>query len=162
VQRTNFNLGPRDSDELIARRPDQEPPEFDITAMVDLVFMMNIYFLVTFVTVALGELNLPTADYCNPLDADTAVIVRMMRSLDGNSATVYLSEGDKGEPLSDGGEQERRVQAAVEEGVANGKTAVLLKAEKKVRLADMFRIATAASIEGVQLHVAVLEKDAEP
>ena len=51
------------SDELIARRPDSEPPEFDITAMVDLVFMMNIYFLVTFVTVALGELNLPAAKH---------------------------------------------------------------------------------------------------
>jgi hypothetical protein len=51
------------------------------------------------------------------------------------------------------------VQAAIEEGVAGGKTAVLLKAEKKVRLADLFRIATLASIEGVKLHVAVLEKD---
>ncbi|MEX2310644.1 MAG: biopolymer transporter ExbD [Pirellulales bacterium] len=162
MQLSTFNLAPSDSDELIARRPDQEPPEFDITAMVDLVFMMNIYFLVTFITVALGELNLPSADYCTPLDADTAVIVSMVRSLDGKSVTVYLGDGDKGEPLNDGAEQERRVQAAVEEGVADGKTAVLLKAEKKVRLADMFRIANAASIEGVQLHVAVLEKDVQP
>ena len=30
--------------------------EFDITAMIDLVFMMNIYFLVTFVTAALNTL----------------------------------------------------------------------------------------------------------
>jgi biopolymer transport protein ExbD len=160
VKQSSFN--PFDSDDLVGRRPDQEPPEFDITAMVDLVFMMNIYFLVTFVTVALGELNLPSADYCNPLDADTAVIVRMMRSLDGKSATVFLGDGDKGEPLNDGAEQERLVQAAVEEGVAAGKTAVLLKAEKKVRLADMFRIASAASVEGIQLHVAVLERDAKP
>jgi biopolymer transport protein ExbD len=162
VQRSSFNLEPVHSDQLIARRPEQETPEFDITAMVDLVFMMNIYFLVTFITVALGELNLPSAEYCTPLDADTAVIVRLARSLDGKSVTVYLGDGDKGEPLSETAEQEQRVQAAVEEGVANGKTAVLLKAEKKVRLADMFRIATVASIEGVQLHVAVLEKDTEP
>jgi hypothetical protein len=51
------------------------------------------------------------------------------------------------------------VQAAVTEGVAAGKTAVLLKAEKKVHCADLHRIATAASVEGVKLHVAVLEKD---
>ena len=53
----SFNFGSTGSDELIARRPDSETPEFDITAMVDLVFMMNIYFLVTFVTVAMGEIN---------------------------------------------------------------------------------------------------------
>jgi biopolymer transport protein ExbD len=161
MQLSSFNLGPSGSDELIARRPDSEPPEFDITAMVDLVFMMNIYFLVTFVTVALGGMSLPSADYCSALDAEDAVVVRMVRSLDGESATVYLGEGDVGEPIGDNAEQERRVRAAVEEGVAGGKTAVLLKAEKKVRLTDVFRIASAASMEGVQLHVAVLEKDAE-
>ena len=158
---SSFNLGPTGSDELIARRPDEEPPEFDITAMVDLVFMMNIYFLVTFVTVALGGMSLPSADHCNALDADTAVIVRVARSLDGESVTVYLGDGEAGEPINDGAEQERQIQDAVEEGMAGGKTAVLLKAEKKVRLSDLFRIATAASIEGVKLHVAVLEKDME-
>jgi biopolymer transport protein ExbD len=160
VQFSSFNLGPSASDELVARRPDSEPPEFDITAMVDLVFMMNIYFLVTFVTVALGGMSLPSADYCSPLDADEAVIVRMSRSLDGESVTVYLGDGDEGEPIADASEQERLVRSVVDEGVAGGKTAVLLKAEKKVRLADIFRIATAAAVEGIQLHVAVLEKDA--
>jgi biopolymer transport protein ExbD len=160
VQISSFNLGPSAADELIARRPDSEPPEFDITAMVDLVFMMNIYFLVTFVTVALGGMSLPSADYCSPLNADEAVIVRMARSLDGESVTVSLGEGNE-DPIADQAEQERLVRAAVEEGVAGGKTAVLLKAEKKVRLADIFRIATAAALEGVPLHVAVLEKDAE-
>jgi biopolymer transport protein ExbD len=137
-------------------------PEFDITAMVDLVFMMNIYFLVTFVTVALGGMNLPSADYCNALDSESAVIVRVARSLDGESITVHLGDGDATEPINEAAEQELRIKAAVEEGVSAGKTAVLLKADKRVRLADLFRIATAASIEGVKLHVAVLEKDVEP
>ena len=84
-----------------------------------------------------------------------------LRSLDGESVTVYLGDGEAGEPLNDSAEQERQIQDAVEEGMAGGKTAVLLKAEKRVRLSDLFRIATAASIEGVKLHVAVLEKDME-
>jgi hypothetical protein len=104
-------------------------------------------------------MSLPAADHCAALDADTAVIVTVMRSLDGESVTVYLGDGEEGEALTDSAEQEQRVQAAIEEGVAGGKTAVLLKAEKKVRLADLFRIATLASIEGIKLHVAVLEKD---
>ena len=147
---------------LFARKPDEEMPEFDITAMVDLVFMMNIYFLVTFVTVALSEMSLPSADHCTPLDAETAVVVTLKRSLDGQSVTVYLGDGDETEAIDDSAEQERRVQKAIEEGIANGKTAVLLKAEEKVRLADLFHIATLASVEGLKLHVAVLEKDVNP
>ena len=57
-------------------------------------------------------------------------------------------------------QQEKRIQAAVEQGIAEGKTAVLLKAEKKVRLADSVpRRRRAATAEGIKLHVAVMEKD---
>ena len=159
MQRSSINLDPIDDDGFVSRPSEQETPEFDITAMVDLVFMMNIYFLVTFVTVALGEMNLPSADHASPLDADSAVIFTVVRTLDGESVNVHLGNDDKGEPFGDGQEQTERIQAAVEEGIAAEKTAVLLKAEKNVRLADLFRIATAASLEGVTLHMAVLERD---
>jgi biopolymer transport protein ExbD len=159
---SGFNLGSTGADELCARRPDSEPPEFDITAMVDLVFMMNIYFLVTFVTVAMGELHLPSAKHVTALDADQATVITLMRSLDGESVTVYIGDGVKGEGISDPTEQEKRVQAAVEQGVAEGKKDVLLKAEQKVPMGSYFRIATiaaAAGGEGVKLNDAVLEKD---
>src|SRR5437763_17075490 len=113
---STFNFGASGADQLIARRPDSEPPEFDITAMVDLVFMMNIYFLVTFITVALGELNLPAARHVSALDADSAVILTLTRTLDGKSATLFLGSGDKGEPIADVAQQEQRVQEAAEQG----------------------------------------------
>jgi len=159
MESSSFSLGETGSDQLIARRLDPEPPEFDITAMVDLVFMMNIYFLITFVTVALGEVNLPTARHVTALDPDTAVILTVTRSLDGKSIAVYIGDGQKTEPITDTSQQEMRVRESVEQGKAAGKTAVLLKAEKKVRLSDLFRVATAASVEGIKLHVAVVEKD---
>lgn len=159
MEYSGFDLGSTGSDQLIARRPDSEMPEFDITAMVDLVFMMNIYFLVTFVTVAMGELNLPAATHVTALDAESAVILTITRTLDGKSVVVYLGDGAKGEAITDVSLQEQRVQSAVEKGVAEGKKAVLLKAEKKVRLADLFRVATAASVEGAKLNIAVMEKD---
>src|SRR3954447_5070625 len=143
MESSSFSLGETGSDQLFSRRLDPEPPEFDITAMVDLVFMMNIYFLVTFVTVAMGELTLPTAKHVAALDADSAVIFTIARTLDGKSITVYLGDGQKGEPITDSAQQEKRVQEAVEQGKVAGKTEVLLKAEKKVRLADLFHIATA-------------------
>jgi biopolymer transport protein ExbD len=154
-----LNLGDSAADQFFSRRSEHETPEFDITAMVDLVFMMNIYFLVTFITMTLAELSLPAADHVSALDAETATVITLIRSPDGQSVKVYLASGEKGEALTDPAEQERRIQAAVEQGLAAGKSDVLLKAEKKVRLAELFRIATAATLEGVKLNVAVLEKD---
>jgi biopolymer transport protein ExbD len=154
-----LNLGHSGADELIARRSEDEMPEFDITAMVDLVFLMNLYFLVTFITIAMGEMSLPAADHASPLDADTAVVLSLARSLDGESVTVFLGDGEKGEAITDIAQQAERVQAAIEEGVAAGKKAVLLKAESKVRLADLFRISSLLAGQDLQLHVAVLERD---
>ena len=70
MQSSVFSLGESGSDQLFNRRLDPEPPEFDITAMVDLVFMMNIYFLVTFITVAMSELSLPAAKHVAALDPE--------------------------------------------------------------------------------------------
>ena len=134
MEPAGINLGLSDHGGLIPHRKEFDPPEFDITAMVDLVFMMNIYFLVTFVTVALGELNLPAAKHVLALDADSAVVFTVMKSLDGKSVVVYLSDRDKGEPITDSAQQEKRIQEAVEQAKAAGKTDVLIKAEKKVRL----------------------------
>jgi biopolymer transport protein ExbD len=150
------------SDSLLGRKPHEETPEFDITAMVDLVFLMNLYFLVTFITVALAEINLPTASHCEPLNSDEAVILTVLGSLDGKSVTVSIGEKDEAATISNPDEQSVRIAAAVEQGVAAGKDKVLIKAEKKVRLGDLFRIATAAANQGVKLHVAVTESEAAP
>ena len=155
------NLGDADISEMLQPLAHRETPEFDITAMVDLVFMMNIYFLVTFVTVALAEVNLPAASHAAPLDAESAVIFTLTRGTTERPVIVYIGDGTKGEPLTDPETQEARIQAAVEEGVAEGKTAVLLKAERDVRLGDLHRISTAATaVEGMKLNVAVREKEA--
>lgn len=152
-------LGGGDSDELIPRKPIDEMPEFDITAMVDLVFMMNIYFLVTFVTVALAEVDLPAATHVAPLDGDASVLITLVATGDGQAAAIYIGDRENGERIGNRDQIEERVRAAVEQGAAEGKTDVLLKAEKNVRLADLFRVSAAASgVEGLKLNVAVMEK----
>ena len=152
-------LGDPNSTDLVKRKPDDELPEFDITAMVDLVFMMNIYFLVTFITVALSEVDLPMANHCSPLDADDAVIVTVTGALDGKTTQVYLGNEESGAAITEPEAQEKQLRSYAEQGQAAGKHAVLLKAEKRVRLGDLFRIASASAVEGLKLHVAVHEKD---
>src|SRR5262245_52051422 len=138
------------------RHPDAE---FDITAMVDLVFMMNIYFLVTFITVALGELNLPTAVHASPLDRDKAVVISVLAGPDWRTVFVYLGDGKKGTPISEPDDQITQIANEVERAAAQGKNAVLIKAEKGIRLREIKRIAGAATHEGMTLNIAIIEKE---
>src|SRR5947199_6231386 len=115
--------------ELFPARRRENHPEFDITAMVDLVFMMNIYFLVTFVTAALGEINLPAANHAVPLDSDKAVILTVLAGPDWRTVFVYLGDGKKGTPLVEPDDQANQIASLVDRGAATGKNAVLIKAE---------------------------------
>lgn len=144
-------------DLLVARRTLGDDAEFDITAMIDLVFLMTIYFMVTFLTAAMGEINLPTAAHVAALDPETSVAITVLGSLDGKSIVVFLGNSDNGEAIRDVEQQELQVRQWVEQAMGDGRTDVLIKAEKKVRLRDLFRISTAAAVEGMKLHVAVTE-----
>ena len=147
-------------DELFPRLHKHVDSEFDITAMIDLVFMMNIYFLVTFITVALGEINLPTAAHAAALDRDKATVVTVLAGPDWRTVFVYLGDGKKGTPITDADDQVTQIANEVERASALGKTAVLIKAEKGIRLREIKRIGAAASREGTTLHIAIIEKEA--
>jgi biopolymer transport protein ExbD len=88
------------------------------------------------------------------------VVLTVLGSLDGKSVTVAVGAGDEAVAVADADDQVERIGAAVSQGVAEGKKAVLIKAEKKVRLGELFRIANAAAADGVKLHVAVIETEA--
>ncbi len=146
---------------LIPSKPPGEMPEFDITAMIDLVSLMNIYFLITLSVGAAAEIDLPRAVRSKPLDADNATIITVLPGRDVNSVVVYLGDGKEGKAMTDPTEQEEQVAAAVDAGLARQKTEVLIKAEKAIRLREMRRISAAASREGVTLNMAVWEKEGE-
>jgi biopolymer transport protein ExbD len=158
---SRFPLGGLSSDALVGRKRHKEMPEFDITAMVDLVFMMNIYFMVTFITAALAEMNLPTASHVEPLAADESVMIRVLGTLDGKSVTVSLGDDTDAPAIAGVDAQNEAIAAAVEQGKAEGKKFVLLKAEKKVKLGDYYRLSIAARSEGMQLKDAVIEAEAD-
>ena len=145
---------------LAAPRKVEADANFDVTAMIDLVFMMNIYFLVTTLGAAAGELNLPAAKHCVAADRETSVIVSIIEGVDRSAGQVYVGDGREGEPLVELEEQEKAVRAAVEQGVRAQKNTVLIKAEKNVRLRDVARVAAAAAgVAGMELKLAVIEKE---
>jgi biopolymer transport protein ExbD len=143
---------------LVPRKPLVDEARFDITAMVDLVFMMNIYFLVCWITSALAEVDLPPARHGKAVDGDMAVTFTVTREK-GQPPMFYVGERKVGKELALN-EISARVGMAVEEGQKAGKNVVLIKAERGVRFKDVARVATAAAeIKGMKLHLAVMEKD---
>ena len=150
--------GGLDASPLVPRRPLVDEARFDITAMIDLVFMMNIFFLVTTVTAALAEVNLPAARHCAPADRDNSVIITLLAASDRGPAIVSVE--DSKADLTDIDAQERAIREAVEVGVRANRNIVLLKAEKGVRLRDVSRVgAVAVSVPGTELRLAVIEKE---
>lgn len=149
-----------DDNPLIPRRPSHDEARFDITAMIDLVFMMNIFFLVTTVTAALAEIDLPVARHCAPADRDNSVLFTILAAADRGPGQVFVGDAHEGNPLTDPEAQERAVREAVEAGVRSNKSTILIKAEKSVRLSDVARIGgIAVSVPGTELKLAVVEKE---
>ena len=151
---------PFEDNPLVKRRKIHDEARFDITAMIDLVFMMNIFFLVTTVTAALAEIDLPTARHCAPADRDTSVIFTILAGADKGPGQMTIDEGLEVFSLADIEAIERRIREAVETGVRANRNTVLIKAEKNVRLRDVSRVgAVAVSVPGTDLKLAVFEKE---
>jgi biopolymer transport protein ExbD len=149
-----------DDNPLVPRRRIHDEAKFDITAMIDLVFMMNIFFLVTTVTAALAEVDLPTARHCVPADRDSSVLLTILADPDRGPGQLSIDDGPQGLSLADIEQHEAKIREAVEAGVRADRKTVLIKAEKNVRLRDVARVgAVAASVPGSELKVAVFEKE---
>jgi biopolymer transport protein ExbD len=146
---------PFDEDTLVPRKQLVDDARFDVTAMVDLVFMMNIFFLVTWAEMARAEIDLPKARHCTAAERDRSVVFTIVK---GSPATVFLGDGTGSGQLG-ANEIDQKVTAAVEEGVRNDKNIVLIKAERDVLLRDVARIATVATaVKGTKLMLAVIER----
>jgi biopolymer transport protein ExbD len=152
-------LNSKFSSSLGGKGAEVEDPEFDVTAMVDLVSLMNIYFLVAWVVAMQNEVNLPAAKKVVSGDPDTSVIV-IVKTNDQRGMEVKIGEDNDGEPLTDRAEILKQVEAAVKAGSKERKNTLLLKAEKEVMMKDISYIAGAASAaDGFDLRLAVFEKE---
>ncbi|WP_254506547.1 ExbD/TolR family protein [Anatilimnocola floriformis] len=141
---------------LLPHKKHHDDAEFDITAMIDLVFLMNIYFMFLFITKAGGEIpDMPTAMHAAPLELDETMTIVVMAGPDPNFVAVKL-EGVEGE-FTDPGVQEDRINKASDIAQAAKKTKLLIKAQKAVRLREIQRIVGIALREDMTLHVAVME-----
>jgi biopolymer transport protein ExbD len=136
--------------------------DMDITPMIDITFLLLIFFLVATRMDPQANVELPKARNGAAVSARNAVVFTVTRG-DGEQALVY--KGDSTDPsnrlsITDLAEQEKDITAYVEAGLnaALPKQHVLIKAEPEVKHREVARVAKAVGqVPDVPLYVAVYE-----
>lgn len=152
-----------DEEQMVPRR--QRPPDegdIDFTPMIDMTFLLLIFFLLTFKTETPGEFKLPKAQYGRSAVVKDSVIITVAEGPE-KAASIFKGDGIKVQDrlkAENQEDQEEELMAYIEEGLSkDNKHLVLIKASKGVRHRDVARVAQASGkVEGVQaINVAVLE-----
>lgn len=163
------------STEITADLPDEDLPELgpapvkkkkkktdsemDITPMIDMVFLLLIYFLVASTPDKSTAIELPKAMYGDSVAQLNATVFTVGEGgLD--SAPVFNGDGKiPGTELSsDLDQRANEIKEAVEKGFRDDKTDVVIKADKGVLYREVDRVLTAASrVAGIKIHLAVME-----
>jgi|GEM_PF-258797 biopolymer transport protein ExbD len=135
--------------------------QLDMTPMIDCVFLLLIFFVMGAIPDWEKLVELPPARHGVAADPRQSVFITVADRGGPGPARVYLADGKVGSPLPDNPQQQQAaIIQAVQTGRHQGKTAVLLKAERSVRHAEVARIAQAASqVPNMKLYLAVLESD---
>jgi biopolymer transport protein ExbD len=121
--------------------------------------MMNIFFLVTSLVATLAEIDLPAAKHVAAADPETSVVLTVIADKGAGRPRVYLGDGVSGKPLADA-QQDAQITAAVEAQLREGKSGVIIKAERDVSVREIARIAASATtVDGAKLNLAVMERD---
>jgi biopolymer transport protein ExbD len=131
----------------------------DIAPMIDLTFLLLIFFLVSSTPDQLTAIDLPEATHGVGVSELNSVIFTVAMGGLG-PAPVYAADGRiPGTELADDLETQRRqIREAVEQGFRENKTSVIIKADKSVAHREVARVVKAVSqVEGVRIHLAVLD-----
>jgi len=141
-----------------------EQPTLNLTPMIDCVFLLLIFFLVSSTPDQNTAIELPPARHGGGVSMQSSVIITIADRPGDQPAAVYLADGTKGNVLPDDPkQQETAIVEAVTDGFMSGqKSSVLIKAARKVKHKFVSQVAIAvgkADVEDAKLNIAVFEKD---
>lgn len=151
---TEFEASP------IRKRNRGDDVEVDITPMIDITFLLLIFFIVCSTPDQNSTFELAEARHGKGVSERNSVFITISAE-SADPAPVYLADGISGESLTnDPDEQKELIREAVEKGRLELKENVLIKADKNVAHREVARVIKAVSlVEGAKIHLAVLEAD---
>lgn len=129
--------------------------------MIDITFLLLIFFLVTSTPDEDTAIKLPEALHGDAVSQLESVVFTVAQG-DGRVAPVYAADGKIEESLLSEDEEQRdaAIQKAVEAGLAENKSNVIVKADRGVAYRHVASVVASVSrVEGANLHLAVLDTD---
>jgi biopolymer transport protein ExbD len=145
-------------EEFYKPKPRVDDTEIDITPMIDIVFLLLIFFLVTSKMTAEETPPLPKARHGIVVPAKESVVIVMKRG------TVTQAEVKKSDGVlfsTDPEQQAAEIAQYVSDGIDAGKKHVIIRAEGTVRHGEIGRVSKAISDslgEGEVINIAVMEE----
>ncbi len=127
--------------------------ELDITPMIDVTFLLLIFFMVTSTMKKETALQVPPARHGEGVSTREAIVITVVNR-DGEPE-LYLSDGPDGSPAELG-----EIAAYVSEGLAAQKRTVIIKADRELPSGYIEEVARAANeAEGIEkFYVGVQDK----
>ena len=127
--------------------------ELDITPMIDVTFLMLIFFMVASTMQGTPDLPIPPAKAGTGIDQAAAAVITVLA--EGGEPRILLGDGPKA-PQGD----LASVATYVAQAVAENKRSVILKADRDLSAGAVEEVAKAANVEGVEaMYYGVQEPD---
>jgi biopolymer transport protein ExbD len=151
VKRHSTSFG-GDEDTLANKKRMDSETDLDITPMIDVVFLLLIFFMVTSTMQSKRERDVPPARHGVGVDSSIATTLTINRPTDPSAPPAILLSSGKEGTLED-------VKTDVEEGVASNRNLVILKADRDVPHGVIVEVMRKANeVEGVHFHLEVRDK----
>ena len=132
--------------------------EIDIAPLIDMVFLLLIFFLVSSTLDRQSSIDLPETEYGTVVSERNATTISIEGT--GGDIRVYLGDNVGNEALPNLTEpQEAAVARAVETGYLEGKTQLVIKADRSVHAGEIARIISAATsvVDELDIYMATTE-----
>lgn len=132
--------------------------DLDITPMIDIVFLLLIFFIVTSKMQPQQVTDLPKARHGEGVASKQWIVINVKRGV-GDAAEVSRKDGSNFS--SDKEEQNQQIEEYVKEGLEQGMKLVVIRAEGAVRTGEISRLRSAISNaleEGQEINIAVQEQ----
>lgn len=145
-------------EEFYRPRALRDDSEMDITPMIDIVFLLLIFFLVSSKMTAEETVELPKARHGNVVPVKESAIIVMRRG-SGQQADVLRLDGSRFS--LDLEQQTAEIAEYVSSAIDAGKKHVIIRAEGSVRHGEIGRVSKAISEsleEGQLINIAVIEQ----
>ncbi len=157
-----FDLDVFDSESFKPPRRAAEDAEMDITPMIDITFLLLIFFLVASKMDSDTEVQLPPAKHGTAVTTKSSAMITMTKG-QGGQANVFLGNGtDESTRVkaTDLLEQETLIASYIEQMLLEqNKEQVIIKASKDVKHREVARVMRAVAQDAdAKIYVAVLEE----